>query len=83
MTKENCILCGVETPYDFDTNVELRNHYIEGLGQLCRFCYNEGSVPKSHILIPISTIIDTPNDMELGKKIRHSFNTLDKPNYKG
>jgi hypothetical protein len=73
MTKENCLSCGAETPYDFDTNIKYRANYIEGVGQLCRTCFNEGSTPKSHILIPINLIKDTPNDMELGKKIRHIY----------
>lgn len=76
MAKEKCLSCGVETQYEFDTNIEYRANYIEGVGQLCRTCFNEGSNPKSHILIPIHLIKDTPNDMELGKKIRHLYNKL-------
>jgi hypothetical protein len=76
MAKDKCISCNAETPYEFDTNIEYRAHYIEGIGQLCRTCYNAGSTSKNHLLIPITLIIDTPNDMELGKKIRQIYNTL-------
>ena len=76
MTKEKCIICGVETLYDFDTNIEYRTHYVEGMGQLCKTCYDSGTYPKSHILIPINLIKDTPNDMELGKAVRKLYHTL-------
>jgi hypothetical protein len=35
MAKDYCIMCGVETPYDFETHIDLRIGYIEGAGQLC------------------------------------------------
>ena len=41
MKKDHCILCGVETPYDFETHVDLRMGYIDGAGQLCSKCYDE------------------------------------------
>jgi hypothetical protein len=47
----------------------MRNAYIEGLGQLCSRCYNSGK-NHNHILVPENLIIDTPNDNELGKKVR-------------
>lgn len=38
---ETCTSCGEETPYMIDTPIELRNHYVEGGGQLCEQCYNK------------------------------------------
>jgi hypothetical protein len=73
MTKETCVMCSKETPYTVDTHIELRNCYIEGLGQLCASCYgtkNEQEV----VCVPCILINDTPNDMELGKKVRTLYN---------
>jgi hypothetical protein len=39
MEKENCVICGKETPYPKDMNIEQRDNYIEGVGQLCTDCY--------------------------------------------
>ena len=39
--KENCVLCGVETEYDKETQIDLRLHYIEGAGQLCPECWSK------------------------------------------
>lgn len=41
---EKCVLCGAETPYVKETPIELRFHYIEGAGQLCKNCYNKQSI---------------------------------------
>lgn len=74
MGKDKCILCGVETPYDYDTHVDLRIGYIEGAGQLCKMCYDEGR-DRSHTAIPNYVINNTPNDQELGNKVRQIYNT--------
>ena len=37
--KEKCVLCGKETIYPKDLNIELRDYYVEGAGQLCMDCY--------------------------------------------
>ena len=39
--KDRCIKCDVETPYHMDVNIEYRNFYIEGAGQLCKECYDD------------------------------------------
>ena len=39
--KEECVSCGIETPYDENDHVDLRSFYIEGCGQLCCDCFNE------------------------------------------
>jgi hypothetical protein len=38
---EFCVCCGGITPYQVDTPVWMRKYYIEGCGQLCRYCYFE------------------------------------------
>jgi len=35
---ELCILCGNETGYMLNTNINLRKNYVEGAGQLCEKC---------------------------------------------
>jgi len=36
---EICVNCGCNTPYIKETNIEFRNFYVEGAGQLCCDCY--------------------------------------------
>lgn len=33
-----CVICGKETPYPREMDIELRFCYIEGAGQLCEDC---------------------------------------------
>ena len=68
MAKDTCVICGVETPYEFETHIDLRYGYVEGLGQLCEKC-NRSDKTKN-LCIPIDLIKDTPHDMELGEKVR-------------
>lgn len=70
--KDKCILCGVETAYDESTHIDMRVGYIEGAGQLCSQCYKTGT-NRNHIMVPESTIVNTPNDMELGEKVRKLY----------
>lgn len=37
--KDKCISCKKETEYEKETHIDYRNHYIEGVGQLCKDCY--------------------------------------------
>ena len=37
--RENCVRCGTITPHNKETNVTLREHYVDGVGQLCVHCY--------------------------------------------
>lgn len=69
MAKDTCVLCGVETPYEFETHIDRRLGYIEGVGQLCKNCYDMGT-NRTYILVPEHIIRNTPNDMELGGKVR-------------
>jgi hypothetical protein len=74
MAKDNCILCGKETAYDFETHIDMRIGYIEGAGQLCIDCFNRGNQEsREHITIPKNLVLNYPNDMELGAKVRQYY----------
>jgi CO dehydrogenase/acetyl-CoA synthase gamma subunit (corrinoid Fe-S protein) len=73
--KENCATCGVETPYDFETHIDERNCYIEGVGQLCRQCFDKGG-NRNQILVPVSIIKNTSNNYDLGEKVRSLYNEI-------
>jgi hypothetical protein len=71
---ENCIMCGKETEYHFKDHVDFRTGYIEGAGQLCASCYRAGSSEgREMIVVPKSLIRDTPNNLDLGARIRKIF----------
>jgi len=72
MAKDHCMLCKVETAYDEDTHIDMRIGYIEGLGQLCPNCYDKGN-NHSCILVPEYIINSTPNNNELGAKVRQLY----------
>lgn len=79
--KEKCITCGNETQYNMSTHIDLRTNYVEGAGQLCDNCAAlDRMYPESpnmdhlrHILVSVHTIMNTPNDQELGAKVRQLF----------
>ena len=73
MAKELCVACGKETPYDFETHIDHRMGYLEGMGQFCYACF-EHQIDEDIICIPKSLIIDTSNDMDLGRKVRDIIN---------
>ena len=75
MSKDRCITCGVETPYHKDVNIEYRSHYVEGAGQLCKKCWDDlcSSGEDTIYFIPESMIKETPNDSELGQKVRSMY----------
>jgi len=68
MAKDTCVMCGVETPYNYETHIDFRDGYVEGVGQLCKKCFERDNTET--ISIPLSFIKNTPNDMELGEKVR-------------
>jgi hypothetical protein len=68
---ENCIQCGVETTTLKSTHIDFRIGYVEGAGQLCRECYMGSS--RNLITIDERTILDTPNNQELGAKVRRQY----------
>jgi hypothetical protein len=65
---ETCVMCGEETTTLKTTHVDFRYGYVEGAGQLCRQCYMGEN--RNLITIEGRTILDTPNDAELGAKVR-------------
>lgn len=68
---ETCIQCGVETTTLKTTHIDFRTGYIEGAGQLCRMCYMASD--RNLITIDERTILDTPNNDELGAKVRKKY----------
>jgi hypothetical protein len=68
---EICITCGKETTTLKTTHVDFRMGYVEGAGQLCRECYMISN--RNLITIDERTILDTSNDLELGKKVRQIY----------
>lgn len=82
MPNEICILCGKETNIDINTHIDLRYGYIEGAGQCCRECFTKTNndystkiMKQRTTLITISgeDILRTPNDQELGAKVRKMY----------
>ena len=39
--KDKCVYCGCETKYKMETHIDLREHYVEGAGQLCKECWDK------------------------------------------
>jgi hypothetical protein len=74
MKYDVCVLCGKDSPYLQDVNVEFRIGYIEGAGQLCSLCYLSGKGEKNYFLVDEDIFKNTPNDSELGYKIRKIYN---------
>ena len=50
---EKCVLCRKVVSIDKNTHIDLRDNYIEGIGQLCRDCYHK--VEKNNDLSYIRT----------------------------
>jgi hypothetical protein len=67
-----CVLCGIETSYRRSTHIDFRYGYVEGAGQLCKTCYDRGT-ERQQILVPADLIYNTPNDQELGEKVRRLY----------
>jgi len=79
MNRETCITCKNETPYHISTDIEYRSHYVEGAGQLCKDCWDEYFNNDDNVLMISEKIIkDTPNNYELGEKVRSIYNKLTK-----
>ncbi len=87
MAKDKCIMCGKETAYDINTHIDMRYGYIEGAGQLCYVCYAHGYPPVNFgptqsldvtVCVNEDMITSTPNDFELGGKVRELYWQLKK-----
>ena len=74
MMYDVCVLCGKDSPYMQDENIEFRIGYIEGAGQLCSLCYLSGKGEKQYLLIEEDLILNNANDTELGMQIRKIYN---------
>lgn len=82
---ETCVICGKLTDVLVSTHIDYRYGYVEGCGQCCKECYNgKNNKEKNYIkevmknrttLITISAedILNTPNDSDLGAKIREIY----------
>ena len=68
---EICIKCGTQTTTLKTAHIDFRIGYVEGAGQLCRECYMGTS--RNLFTIDERTILDTPNDSELGAKVRERY----------
>jgi hypothetical protein len=69
---EDCIMCGKKTTVSKTTHIDFRDGYIEGAGQLCIKCWNKGT-ERRHMTLPMNLVYDTPNDQELGAKVRQLY----------
>ena len=38
---DKCVMCDTDTPYKQNTHIDLREHYVEGAGQLCKECWDK------------------------------------------
>ena len=49
---EKCISCRKPTVYEKETHIQNRIGYIQGVGQLCKFCYETIYNKGKEITIP-------------------------------
>ena len=67
--KDKCVLCSRETSYEFDTHIDQRLGYVEGVGQLCSSCHGYKDTTDT-VEVPIAIHAELSNDMELGAYVR-------------
>lgn len=84
---DKCVKCGEITPYKITDHIDTRYGYVEGGGQLCRKCADtaqESTLIDGYVAFPTwpsrnlytvseETILNTPNDAELGEKVRRLY----------
>ena len=82
---ETCIMCGAKTDVLIATHIDLRYGYVEGAGQCCRECFNRPASKEDDyvartmrnrttlVTITAEDILGTPNDQELGAKVRRAY----------
>ena len=76
---EKCVICGEPTQYRFNDHIDYRFNYVEGAGQLCNKCGNKDeeqiALDSHRNLFTVSeyTVLSTPNDAELGAKVRQLY----------
>lgn len=72
--KDICNICGNDTPYTTETHIDNRIGYIEGAGQGCHspiLCSQKRA--NSVITISEALIYNTPNDADLGSRVRNIY----------
>ena len=76
---EKCIICGEETNTLKTTHIDYRYNYVEGAGQCCKECYDKVYITNimtnrtTLITISAEDVLNTPNDSELGAKVREMY----------
>jgi hypothetical protein len=70
--KDLCISCGKESLFNIEDHIDMRYGYIEGAGQLCHACWIRGT-DRKQFLVPHNIVYNTPNDQELGAKVRELY----------
>ncbi len=71
---DKCVICGKDTPYRFNDHIDTRVGYVEGAGQGCyqpHMCSQERS--RNLFTISEELVYSTPNDQELGEKVRQLY----------
>jgi len=69
---EKCVMCGKDTAYRLNEHIDMRYGYVEGAGQMCKSCYDRGT-ERRQILVSADVVYNTPNDTELGAKVRRIY----------
>ena len=41
LAMDPCVSCGKDTEYPVIMNIDYRYYYVEGVGQLCKECYDK------------------------------------------
>ena len=83
---ETCVSCGCKTNVKITTHIDYRYGYVEGNGQYCKECYDRVTGKSNNdyitrvmknrttlVTITAEDILNTPNDMELGAKVRQMY----------
>ena len=71
---DHCVICGKQSPYKRSTHIDLRVGYVEGAGQGCfdpQMCSQKTN--KASLQINEELVYSTPNDQELGEKVRKIY----------
>ena len=53
---EICVLCNTQLNVPRDLNIEHRNYYIQGVGQLCESCYTEINLENKNCSCTLRTV---------------------------
>lgn len=71
---DKCVLCNKVTHYKTSTHIDMRFGYVEGVGQMCKDCFEAGSSSSREMIsIPKNWVKRYSNDMELGAAVRKFY----------